>query len=1290
MPARDQAYRQARPKKKTTSRGPQGLPSIRTPIAHAPVQSQSSAPAFKPLTTTRPFAPAQRQARKRSQAARRKVPSSPLLRRPPLIAPERMTSAQRQAVVRQGRAAVNRARGNESVQQFYETASPLDRKLIEHLSKIDAYERAAKTPAGYKPTPLKAGGTAEHHTQIGLPFATIDVTAIGNAIDRKLSGEGHENLRVLETPYQVLRALAEHPGGIPKTAKGAADMAVGAVAAPFELAGETVSGALHGDPLRGVRRIAKTAAKDYSRRYAPLIAGNAAEFRRRIGEEGAAPELADIATVVAPGGAAVGRALGAAARGGALGSAARELATADRPLLREAAGHAVEQDVSRNLFRATGQRAQDAARGRAQRRRVTRAERAGTRVRGLQPGEGEVVRTTQRGQRRSQERVAAKNSGRAHLAHRQEMTREIDQGTRRSLLKLTVKQRHAVFHVIQGIVRADDPEAAVRQLSRREKQILKERQRTGVKDVPRALKRTNDELETVRFLKRHAKEIFTPALEEFRRAEVERSHRVEAGDPAVTGRTAEVHRLRVQGHTLGLEHPHAKTKALIAAAHEAGELTDDEARLALAEADRLRPAMDKAFIKAVRQRARANGLPEPGYVHHSGRDLYPRSDFATGQGGRAVQGVKQSALKLFRAGHADTSAEAFVQTLARGIKRKANWDLVDRQFRSLAAKAPDVAELRRILGREHVHGDQLSIEDLRKVLDDQGLDFRDWAYVNPGRFRVHAQHETRELHLDDHNPEEMSGLGLRQAIEAATDAGEDLDRFKSTRGWYLMPRASYDELHAAVKESGMRGRVAGKIQTAQSRLLLASPSWLQIQIASEGGLAGIGMRGNLPDFIKGPIWYSRLPDGEKQAVDLMLGASVYEHGVPHIGAASESSLINAYRAFRRTAFMQRAGRVNPLNLVFQIDNAKGNLFRRAVLYNRLKRTAYQRMGKQVGQLGRLQETITHVLGLGPEEQIKALLEDRATVEQHAQAVNDLLGDFTTYTARERREFKRGIMFYGYLRYSLRLAFYTLPIKHPIAGAIAAKLGQLHVEEVKDLLGGDEAPWAFSRIFIEGKGGELKSIDLARLNPLTNPIVSVIEEGPKALGGLVSPLAQGIIDQISGEHTYSGQPYRGHGSAETGSAEDLDARVRIAVRDLLKTSWAYREGEKLSTKGETQTDDALLGSPRPIQYRSAEAIAREESKREAAGSPLEQILHDAVPWLPKVDTTRDTVAKLRREKGLPPRSTSTPARGRRTGRPTRQVASGSRVDQALVREALKGGSAGLSPRVEKALIRAAGG
>jgi hypothetical protein len=157
----------------------------------------------------------------------------------------------------------------------------------------------------------------------------------------------HDALRAITKTAPVatvntLRALTESGHARTKTLKGFGALTAGAVAAIPELAIQTGTGTLHGDPLRGVRQVVRMASRDISRRYGPIYRGDpgaARKFRERIKREGAASELVDLATLAVPEGVALGRGAGpwrvpgrsARALRGSPAQPARDCGSAARP-----------------------------------------------------------------------------------------------------------------------------------------------------------------------------------------------------------------------------------------------------------------------------------------------------------------------------------------------------------------------------------------------------------------------------------------------------------------------------------------------------------------------------------------------------------------------------------------------------------------------------------------------------------------------------------------------------------------------------------------------------------------------------------------------------------------------------------------------------------------------------------------------------------------------------------------------------------------------------------------------
>jgi hypothetical protein len=341
-----------------------------------------------------------------------------------------------------------------------------------------------------------------------------------------------------------------------------------------------------------------------------------------------------------------------------------------------------------------------------------------------------------------------------------------------------------------------------------------------------------------------------------------------------------------------------------------------------------------------------------------------------------------------------------------------------------------------------------------------------------------------------------------------------------------------------------------------------------------------------------------------------------ERQVTHFGAALRGPLVEHLRALGQTPIFQAAHRHNPLDLLFKFDNNINNRrFRQAVLYSQLKRQAFRNMGDASGRFTQAVERAKAALTGTPDEMLRKQAKHQDAFEEAARATNEILGNYTRYTAKERQFFERNFMFYGFLRFSVRWAFYTMPIKHPVMTAIGVELSKLHENEVRQLLGvGPDdplAPGALSSIFTGGK-----EVPFQRFNPALNVLTQA--SGPNQLAGSLSPIALEAINQLAGKNIYTGAPYQVKGSAENRKNIDLTSRGRIFLEDWLRFATPYRAGEQLKFKGAKQGADTLLFSPRPTHYKSSDAIQRNELRKAIQGRKTfaQVLLEQLIPGWPR--------------------------------------------------------------------------
>jgi hypothetical protein len=276
-----------------------------------------------------------------------------------------------------------------------------------------------------------------------------------------------------------------------------------------------------------------------------------------------------------------------------------------------------------------------------------------------------------------------------------------------------------------------------------------------------------------------------------------------------------------------------------------------------------------------------------------------------------------------------------------------------------------------------------------------------------------------------------------------------------------------------------------------------------------------------------------------------------------------------------------------------------------------------------------------------------------------------MGDFASLTAFERKFLGRAVMFYPFARFSARLAFYTLPVEHPLVAGLLAQIGSIEAEQREELFGEGSLRWTGGKVYLPGD----KSIDLTKLNPLGNAAFAALGENrPSALLGITPPFVGLLYNQASDEDYFSGskQFYQGDPSkAYAQGVADLPlvsgTRARLAASDVLSLSAAYRalrDNEINPAKGFRkdpelegyQGADSLIFAPAPVEFggedpddiskMKAAAARRNEAVRESNDSWLASF----IPFLPenerdaeaaaerlKIQKREDKPAKRRRSK-----------------------------------------------------------
>lgn len=1073
---------------------------------------------------------------------------------------------------RDTRTALNKLAGAVDTKKARAVDAALPKNKLRRVEKVRAYNEAEnlevkRAPQAKPKKPdvrVKAAGV-NINVEGGLRRATAEV-ARGH-------GKGAvKAARVATAPAQATLAFLDKPG---KTAKSSARMAIA-----------TAKGAPAGlvQTVKNPKKAAKETAESYKRLYKPLAEGNTGEFRRQVQDEGAGVQVAfDTATV----GSIVGRGVGAAAKG-----AGSSVMTRPRPKLRVGAGPTAvrTQKVSGNIFKAAAQRKVDKSRTKKAVKRADREEG----MKGLKPGEGEVVKRSLPLQRRDQRIAVANRQSRGFVRLKRKQDEEIrgKQGVRGSQKQLRKDVGDLADDVdtlaLQGLV-GRDAKTTRQLLERRREQVKTNRAESAKKRTPA---RNADDLERIeRVLKRTDDELAAalPKVREYVQREQARDVRIVGDDSTgLGGHRAEMRRWQPLGRTLG---EHKKLEQQLAKIEERVA----EKKLKPKAAEELVVRAETQFLNRVKQRATELDLPAPVYVEHRPTTRVRYSDYAAG-GSRAVQGPKKTKYTLFDEGRYDTTPAAYEAGQARTIKRSVNWET-----------AADIME-----ENSPKDGRGLSLRDAQDYLAKNNLDPNEWDVIDMNILRRKP---------DRDRPDARGGLGdieagdLHEAIGRATVnlEGETAQFRQGRRTFAVVPRPVTKELRAATAPSGGVKRTVQKIQGGTSAVILnTNPLFVPVQVASNAILAVPGSRGRVLTA-PGRRWRKRLDPDTRAMVDEFLGSapSTDLTRAPRYGAAADNGFARFVQSISDsdTVNAARESRLNPLTWNRRMDEAQNRVFRSNAFYARLERDLRRPVSGAVSEAQELASALQ--MKPGPQK-VARLRQLEPQIEAYAKHVDDMLGNWTRYTVRERNLGKSALLFYGFMRFATKLALYTLPVKHPIAANIVRQLGQLNNEEVVEFLGTEflkrnrgytreEVERAIRSELVKQFGGRMYFrngdgigyVDLGRVSPLTSPIFDLIEDPRQGAFGLLSPALGSSVKALLREKP-SGAKVNTKGlftAYDEKAPVGLGEGARIVGRDMLRLSPALRAVDDALADG-MQGDDSLpFLNDRPLK-----AVTEREKKK----------------------------------------------------------------------------------------------
>jgi hypothetical protein len=643
-----------------------------------------------------------------------------------------------------------------------------------------------------------------------------------------------------------------------------------------------------------------------------------------------------------------------------------------------------------------------------------------------------------------------------------------------------------------------------------------------------------------------------------------------------------------------------------------------------------------AAVEEFERLRQVEGLREPGYFPSEAYHDSHHADYVATNTGRAVSPSRQYTGKLWRLGFGATQPEALAHSVAHAIKVRWQYPLVantmaryshhevyiagpNRFTRDGGPGFVNIEDPGELLSRLGARNPMQAKRLLEEILDAAGRDRKRVGFVNPRIVRsnwteAEARGETvlRDTEADAQRMHDGGDLDednlMRDEGTGADRVEGDLSRAVRTwdtltpedimaGGWRLVDakdgfidKGAFQEIVSSMERSGKGMRQWDILKGKQSRLMLGffNLSWLQFQVAANALATTMSMGPRMiPRLIQEQIWWHNLTPEQRKQFEIETGRARPEvaNRQPRLGAtAKEMSgpmrrMYGWWNGMKSHPAYDFGARLNPISFLMGLDSRNNFWWGRKVFFDEAARQRIIRMNDNAHHLTRLHNGLSNIWLLKPNEQLRFVFENRKDIEEVTRRTNQMLGDYARYTNFERKVLGRTVMFYGFLRYSLRFTFFTMPTRHPMMTALLANLSRLNVEEIRQFLGGDEMPWGLGKLYYT-RGGKLRSVDLARMNPALNQMTQLFTGGklkPTQALGLLPPVVGIPIEWMFGIDYFTGKAFTADGMAPGAAVATRPGALDpwVGLNQVLGLMAPYRAAEKAFGPTTPQTDASIL-------------------------------------------------------------------------------------------------------------------
>lgn len=338
--------------------------------------------------------------------------------------------------------------------------------------------------------------------------------------------------------------------------------------------------------------------------------------------------------------------------------------------------------------------------------------------------------------------------------------------------------------------------------------------------------------------------------------------------------------------------------------------------------------------------------------------------------------------------------------------------------------------------------------------------------------------------------DEVRGAGTEEGLAALAEKYPDIrSEILDTKGrtYAAVREAGMDELVHQLE--GIKHTKLHALANAPTRLLLNDPAWVFAQLFATGIpiLASLGPSALLhaPQAIKAMADIQKMDPASRARVMAMIGSSTGILGSPHPAFANSDPYATA-RAIRKSGAGHRAwnlARGHTMGAWDRWNAAKMREFAAAVRSSKDFRNwhrGFEGLDKNMRDISEATK------GLSSAQRLEYISKHPKMAQAVQTHLNEIGGNWNSFTHMERKV-APFLVFYPWMRYSLKWVFHTFPVNHPVTATALSFLAQRNANELQ-LLAANSAKEA-------GVKGITPTTSLDEVFDYANPVHRNAEDEP---------------------------------------------------------------------------------------------------------------------------------------------------------------------------------------------------